>query len=155
MRRPVLWSLVLATALPLVAAGPALAGGPVIERGRFQDTFFDEFIFDLCGIVTETTQTQRWTAKVFPDGSETVQVVRSFVSVDPRLPVEKAAGTTFTAPDGSRRVVGKPIQLIGPGGGVTLIDAGWIAFDAEGEVSDQRGPHPSIDADLAEFYCPS
>jgi hypothetical protein len=57
-------------------------------------------------------------------GSEQVHVVRTFVSDDPRLPIERGAGTTFIAPDGTRKVVGKPLQLIGPDGGVRILDAG-------------------------------
>lgn len=134
--------------------GPVLAAPPKIERGSFTETFADDFLFDLCGIRTQTTLTQRWSVKTSANGSESVHVVRTFVPADRRLPVEKAAGVTFVAPDGSRRVVGKPIQLIGPRG-VRLLDAGWVAFDADGSVSTVRGPHPSLDANLADFYCPS
>ena len=91
---------------------------------------------------------------MYADGSEVVHVVRTFVSEDPRLPVEKGAGTTFIAPDGTRRVVGKPIHLIGPDGGVRLLDAGWVEFDPDGNISDVRGPHSSLDVDLRDYYCP-
>ncbi len=142
----------------LTGASAASAGvgatGPVVTRGGVVDTFDDDFILDLCGITTQTTVTERWTLKQYPDGSETFHDVRTFVSVDPRIPVEKGAATSFWTPDGSRRVVGKPIQLIGPDGGVQLLDAGWVAFDRAGDVSDVRGPHPSLDVDLAEYYCP-
>ncbi|MGY1609407.1 MULTISPECIES: hypothetical protein [unclassified Geodermatophilus] len=157
MNRTASCSLVIATALGLttVPATAASAAPPVIERGSFVDTFDDEFILDLCGIVTRTTLTQRWSSTVYPDGSETVHVVRTFVPEDPRVPVEKGAGTTFIAADGTRRVVGKPIQLFDPDGGVRLLDAGWVEFDPDGTVSRTRGPHPSLDVDLREYYCPS
>jgi hypothetical protein len=153
MSRKLVCGLLLAAALPFLAAGPALAEGPVIERGNFQETFFDDYIFDLCGIATETTLTQRWSSKVYPDGSEVVHVVRTFVPADTRLPIEKGAATSFISPDGTRRVVGKPIHLIGPSG-VRLLDAGWVEFDPTGEVSDIRGPHELLSSDPAEFYCP-
>ena len=156
--RPNLTSLVLVLAAGLSVAlpsGTAAAAAPVVERGGGQETFFDDFIHDLCGIDTLTTLTERWTRKTFADGSETLQVVRTFVSEDPRLPVEKGAGTAFTAPDGSRRVVGTPIHLIGPNGGTRLLDAGQVWFDVNGDVADVRGPHPSLDADLATYYCPA
>lgn len=133
-------------------AGPAAAAGPTIERGRFVERAFDEFIFELCGIETYTTLRQVFSVKRFPNGSEQVHVVRTFVSEDPRLPIERAAGTTFVSPDGTRTVIGKPIQLIGPDGGVRILDAGLVEFGDELVV---RGPHPSIDADLAEYYCPA
>jgi hypothetical protein len=151
----------LLTAVVLVAAlaggaGPAAAagGGPTVTSGGGTETFFDDFILDLCGIATETTITERWTRKQFPDGSETLQVVRTFVPADLRVPIEKGAGTSFIAPDGSRRVVGKPLQLIGRQGGVQVVDAGWVLFDPEGNLVEVRGPHPSLSADLADLYCP-
>ena len=137
-------------------AGTAAAagGGPTITNGGESLTFADDFILDLCGIETDTTLTEKWTHKQFRDGSETLHVVRTFVSADPRLPIEKGAGTTFTAPDGSRRVVGKPLQLIGPDGGVRVLDAGWVLFDPDGNLVEMRGPHPSLGVDLADLYCP-
>ena len=139
-----------------VAAAPASASGgaPTITRGGGQETFADDFILELCGIESDVTVTERWTLTQFPDGSETLQVERSFVSSDPRIPTERGAGISFTASDGTRRVVGKPIQLFDPDGGVRVIDAGWVEFDSEGEQIDTRGPHPSLDIDLADLYCP-
>jgi hypothetical protein len=147
----------VALAGSLLVAGPGTAvaagGAPVITRGGETVTFADDFLLDLCGIETETTLTERWTLKEYPDGSETLQVARTFVSADPQIPVEKGAGTAFTAPDGSRRVVGTPLHLIGPHG-VRIIDAGQVTFAPDGDVVSMRGPHPSLDADLAEYYCP-
>lgn len=150
------FTLSLAGALIVGAAtaGAVQAGGPTRDGGSFTERFFDDFIFDLCGIETFTTWTQHWSSKVFKDGSEVVHVNRKFVSDDPRLPIEKGAATSFIAPDGTRRVVGKPIQLIGPKGGVRILDAGWVEFDPLGNVVDMRGPHPSLDVDLALYYCP-
>ncbi len=156
MTRTLAWSLAIATAFGLTTATAtaASAAPPVIERGSFVETSVDTFILDLCGIETRTRWTQHWSSTVYADGSEVVHVVRTFVSEDPRLPVEQGAGTTFIAPDGTRRVVGKPIHLIGPDG-VRLLDAGWVEFDPDGELSDVRGPHSSLDVDLRDYYCPS
>lgn len=63
----------------------------------------------------------------------------------------------FLAPDGSRTVAGQPIHLISSAG-TTLLDAGRVRFDDEGNVVSVNGPHPFLDADLAELvghYCPS
>ena len=141
-------------ALTVAAAAPAAAQSPEVTRGSVQDTFDDDLYLDLCGITTRTTVTERWTLETYPDGSQVFHDVRTFRSADPRLPVEKGAATAFYDADGSWRVVGKPIQLIAPDGGTRLLDAGWISFDADGEVSTVRGPHPSQDVDLADYYCP-
>ncbi|HET8599424.1 MAG TPA: hypothetical protein VFL99_03795 [Segeticoccus sp.] len=137
----------------VAVAGPASASGPVIDHEQMRETFFDDFVFELCGIETYTTLTQRFTVKTFADGSEQVQVVRTYVPDDPRIPIEKGAGSSFTAPDGTRTVVGKPIQLMGAHGKVRLLDAGLVSFADELVV---RGPHPSlVEPDLAPYYCPS
>jgi hypothetical protein len=148
-------AVVLGSAL-VVGPGAALGAGdaPTITRGGGVDRFEDDFILDLCGITTETTLTERWTLKEFPDGSSTLHTVRTFVPADARIPIEKAGSTSFNSADGSRVVVGTPILLIRKGEGVVVVDAGRVAFDPSGDISDVRGPHPFLSADLAELYCP-
>ena len=141
-------------ALPFATVTPAAAERPDIERGTVHDTFDDDLYLDLCGITTKTTVTERWSLTTYRDGSQVFHDERTFRSADPRLPVEKGAATAFYAADGSWRVVGKPIQLIAPDGGTQLLDAGWISFDASGDVSTVRGPHPSVEVDLVDYYCP-
>ena len=152
--RAIILSITAALVLTATSAIAVRAGGPEIERDAYTARFLDDFILDLCGIDTWTTVTERWSSKVYPDGSETFHIVRHFVPDDPRIPIEKGAATAFFAPDGSRRVVGTPIQLFNPDGGVLLLDAGWVQFDASGERVMARGPHPSLDVDLADYYCP-
>jgi hypothetical protein len=151
-------TLSLASALLLgVANGTAAhAAEPVRMSDAYTDTFFDDFIFDLCGIETYTTATERWTLKVYPDGSEVLHSVRTFVPADPRIPVEKGAATSFNAPGGSRRVVGKPIQLFYADGGVKTLDAGQAIFDEQGDLTDVRGRHDFIAGSTSEadLYCP-
>ena len=149
--RAISLSVGVALIVGAMSAPSAQAGGPLQERGSTTETFFDDVIFELCGIETMTTLTQHWSVKTYADGSEVVHVTRTYVSDDPRLPIEKGAATSFNAPDGTRRVVGKPIQLIGPKGGVRILDAGWIEI---GDTITMRGPHPSFGIDLAPYYCP-
>lgn len=152
-RRALPLGLALALLTGVAVAGPALAGAPYRDGGRFTETFADDFILDLCGIETMTTLTQVWSVKEFSDGSVMVHVTRTFVPDDPRIPIEKGAGTSFYAPDGTQTVVGKPIQLFSPDGGVRLLDAGLVTFADELIV---RGPHPFLDVeDLAPLYCPA
>jgi hypothetical protein len=134
-------------------AQPAAASGPTIERGRFEEYFFDDFFYELCGIETYTTWTQTWSVKTFPDGSEIVHVVRTFTPDDPRIPVERGAGTSFHSPDGTVRVVGMPLQLFEPGGGIRLLDAGSVTF---GDDVIVHGHHPVRvwETDLTPYYCP-
>lgn len=145
-------------ALALVMAlwpGTALAAAPERESDAYTDRFHDDFIADLCGIDTFTTVTERWVLTTRADGSQTFQVTRTFVPDDLRIPVEKSAGIAFFTPDGSATVVGKPIQLFRTDGhGVLLLDAGRVMFDSDGNLVDVRGPHPSLDVDLAGYYCP-
>ena len=153
-RRSIIVCVAAALTLTVATTAAVQAAGPEVERQSYTDRFQDDLILELCGIETWTTVTERWSSKVYPDGSEIFQVVRTFVPDDPRIPIEKGAGTAFFAPDGSRRVVGKPIQLFRPDGGVMLLDAGLIEFDPDGNVIAARGRQPSLDADLADSYCP-
>ena len=150
-------ALSIATAILIgsVTAGVAQAAGPTRSGDAYTDTYFDDYIYELCGIETMTTLTERWTRTEFPAGSSTLQVVRTFVPEDPRIPVEKGSGMSFTAPDGSRRVIGKPIQLFDQQGGVTTLDAGVAVFDGDGQLVDVHGRHDFIsDGDEAALYCP-
>lgn len=147
-----LLAVVLAAGTLVGGTGTVLAAGPTVERGSTHETFFDEFILDLCGIETMTTVIERWTLKTFPDGSQQFQASRTFIPDDVRVPIEKGAGMGFFTSDGVQTVVGKPLQLISQQhGGVIVLDAGRVTF---GDEIDVRGPHPSLDMDLAELYCP-
>jgi hypothetical protein len=155
-RRIVGLSIASALILGVAGATATQAAGPVRISDAYTETFFDDFIFDLCGIETYTTVTERWTLKIFPDGSEVFHSVRTFLPDDSRIPIEKGAATSFNAPDGSRRVVGKPIQLFYPDGGVKTLDAGQAIFDEHGNLSDVHGRHDFIVASTAgaDLYCP-
>ena len=144
-------TLSLAVALVLVStsAGVSSAGGPERDGGSFTETFYDDFILELCGIETLTTMTQRWSVKRFEDGSEIVHVTRTFVSEDPRIPIEKGDGNAFIAPDGTRTVVGLPLLLIGDRGTI-VVAAGRTVFADDVTV---RGTDPDL-SDLAVYYCP-
>ena len=136
---------------PAAAPAGAANGKPTHERGRTVETFADDFLHDLCGIDTTTTMTQHFQTTTFPDGSQLVHVTRTFVSADPRVPIEKGAGTSHYAADGTQTVTGTPIHLISDHGTV-LIDAGRITFADELDI---RGPHPSLFVpSLAPYYCP-
>lgn len=150
--------LSIAAALTLTALGGTAtqAAAPVRISDAYTETFFDDFIYALCGIETYTTVTERWTLTIHADGSEVFHNVRTFVPADPRIPIEKGAATSFNAPDGSRRVVGKPIQLFYPDGGVKTLDAGMAIFDEHGALIDVRGRHDFIVGTTteADHYCP-
>lgn len=148
---PVLIATTLA--IGILAAGPiaALAAKPEIERGSARETFFDGFIYDLCGIETMTTVTEHWTLWTYADGSQRFQASRTFVPEDPRIPIEFGAGMSTFAPDGTQTVHGSPLRLQRRGEGIIVIDAGYVSF---GDDITVHGPHPSLDLDLAELYCP-
>ena len=150
----------LAAILLSPAAAPASThgggGAPVVEHHQSIDYLTpDDFFIDLCGIVTNTTVKELDILKTWPDGSQSFHVERSFIPDDPRLPIERGAGTSYFAPDGTMlRITGKPIQLIGPHGGVRALDAGLTL------LGDPTVSHGHIDVgigneDLAPFYCPA
>lgn len=155
-RRTITLAATLALVVGTVTAGSVAAAGPVVRvSDSYTETFFDDFIWDLCGIETYTTATERWTYTEFADGSSIFHNVRTFVPDDPRIPVEKGAGTKLTAPDGSWTVLGSPALLFEPGGhGVRLISAGKAVFSDSGELVLTRGQADYLTADMAELYCP-
>lgn len=140
-------------ALAAAATGPAVAAGgtPEIERETFEVTFFDDFIFDLCGVETMTTQTQTTTIKTFPDGSVTEHVNVEFVPDDPSIASERYGRTNMFAPDGTQTIVGLAIRLYRKGEGTIIRDAGWLRVEEDGLVI--RGPHPFLETDPATVYC--
>jgi len=142
----------MVVAMLAAGASSALAAKPLTEHsGRYTDTFFDDFIFELCGIETMTTITEVWTLTTYADGSQRFHTSRTFISEDPRLPIERGAGMSTWDAAGVQTIHGSPVRLQRPGGGVYLLDAGRIVLSDPPVIS---GPHPFLDADLVEAYCP-
>jgi hypothetical protein len=135
-----------------LGATAVLAAPPEIEHsGRYVDTFADDFILELCGIETMTTVTEHWTLTTYADGSQRFRVSRTFVPADPRLPIEYGAGMSFFDANGVQTVHGSPLRLRRPGEGIILLDAGLVTLSDDPTI---RGPHPSLDMELADAYCP-
>jgi hypothetical protein len=148
--------LVAATlAIGILAAGATstLAAKPVSEhQGKESATFFDDFIFDVCGIPTMTTVTENWTLTTYADGSQRFTDSRRFVPADKRIPIEYGAGMSTFDVNGVQTVHGSPIRLRSQlGGGIRILDAGYVRF---GDDITMHGPHPSLGVDLADYYCP-
>ena len=148
--------LIAATvAIGILAAGAtgALAAKPVsVHQGKESATFFDDFIFDICGISTMTTVTENWTLTMYADGSQRFTNSRTFVPADKRIPIEYGAGMSTFDVNGVQTVKGSPIRLRSQqGDGITVLDAGFVILDDDIAV---HGPHPSLGLDLADFYCP-
>jgi hypothetical protein len=134
-----------------------VGGAPVVEHSAYTDVLSpDDFFVDLCGIVTSTTVKELDILKTWPDGSQTFHVERSFIPSDPRLPIERGAGTAYFAPDGSMTAItGKPIQLLDRNGGVRALDAGLTLL--AGPTAIHHG-HLDVGLDnpnLASLYCPA
>ena len=155
MHRSTRLAMAAALAAGVVAASTTsvLAAQPRIEHGANRETFFDEMILDVCGIETMTSVVEHWTLWTYADGSQMFQTSRRFVPDDPRIPIEYGSGMSTFDPDGTQTVHGSPIRLRSQdgGGGITLRDAGFIRF---GDPLTVHGPHPSLDLDLADLYCP-
>jgi hypothetical protein len=152
--RAITFSVAVALGVAMASAGAVQAGGPVRSGDAYTDTFHDEFILELCGIDTMTTVTERWTLKEFADGSAILHVVRTFVPNDVRIPIEKGAGTSFFAPDGTQTVVGAPLRLLDRRGGIRLIGSGLVEFDPNGDIVRSHGHDEALGIDLAPYYCP-
>ena len=146
----------LVVALAAVFASPAAAapghgGKPVVEREVVERTFFDDFVLDLCGVATNTTETRRTTTQTWPDGSVTVHSYTEFVPEDPTIASERSSRTDIYEPDGSVTIKGLAIRLYRQGEGTIIRDAGWLRLDEDGLVFN--GPHPFLETDPADVYC--
>ena len=142
----------LAIATLAVGAGGAFAAKPeTVHSGTYTDTFEDDFIYDLCGIETMTTVTERWTLTTYADGSQRFTNSRKFVPADTRIPIEYGAAMSTWDVNGVQTVHGSPIRLQRRGEGIILLDAGFVTLSDDPTV---HGPHPSLDLDLASLYCP-
>jgi hypothetical protein len=140
-----------------LAAGHSGDGAPVVVHSEYTNILApDDFFLDLCGISTSTAVKEVDILETWPDGSQTFHVERSFVPSDPRLPIERGAGTAYFAPDGSlTAITGKPIQLIDRHGGVRALDAGLTLLG--GPTAVHHG-HLDVGIDnpnLAALYCPA
>ncbi len=133
------------------AADSGQSGAPTVERSAMTVTFFDDYIFELCGVATNTTLTERVITKTYPDGSQTVHINARFVPEDPRIASEQDARTDVIAPDGTRTVKGLAIRLYREGEGTIIRDAGWVRFLEDGLLT--RGPHPFLETDPADVFC--
>ena len=151
-RRTLLVSAAFAFAFAATSAGVVQAKAPVQTTESYTEVIYDDFIFELCGIDTLTTVTERWTLKEYADGSAILHVNREFLPHDRRIPLERGAGTSFFAPDGTQTTVGSPTRLFDQDSHrLLLVDGGRVVFGDEVEI---RGHVESFDVDLAEYYCP-
>lgn len=149
----------LARAVAIAAIGSTIFAGSVSAAAptdRVSDSYTVRFHDPLCGIDQETTLTERWTWTEFSDGSATLHVVRTFVPDDPRLPVEKGAGSNHMSPDGTETVTGAPLLLFWPEStgkhGIMVVAAGKAVFSMDGATF--RGTNPDLsDEALDRYYC--
>jgi hypothetical protein len=154
-RRSIAIALSIALASTVLAAGPVAADRPYRDGDAYTVTFFDDFIFELCGIETMTTLTERWTFTDYGGGRMRLHVVRTFVPDDPRIPIEKGAGSRFIEPDGTEIVVGTPLLLFDPDGGVQALDAGRVVFGDDISAHGRQDLSiEDLEGDLSSYYCP-
>lgn len=136
----------------LMATAPALAAKPeTVHSGKYTDTFFDDFILELCGIETMTTVTEHWTLTTYADGSQRFTNGRKFVPLSTELTwIEYGAGMSTWDANGVQTVHGSPLRIQRRGEGMILLDAGYVTLTDDPTI---HGPHPSLEMDLADVYC--
>ena len=109
---------------------------------------------DPWGFDVNATEHEYGSFQVFFDGSGNVTRVLvhfnydAWISANGKTIVERDTWTFIGTPDSARNV-GLTVQIKGADGMVQL-DAGLLAFDADGNVASVRGPHPQA---LGETFC--
>lgn len=150
--------LLFGAALALVPA-TAVAAQP--EMGTFDNGFESFHDTEVCGAApfgfdVDATEHEYGFFQVFRNGSGDVTRLLvhlnydAWISANGKTIVEQDTWTFIATPDGSRGV-GLTVQIKGADGMVQL-DAGQIVFDADGNISYVRGPHPQA---LGEVFCPA
>jgi hypothetical protein len=120
---------------------------------HFSYDFTDDFVdFEVCaaeGFGVHAIQQEHGEVTIFSDREG--NFVRGVAHVDLKFTID-ANGITLTEDDqiniffdaDGHREVGLWAHIHGPGGGIILIDAGQLVFDADGNLVRAPGRHPQF-----------
>jgi hypothetical protein len=149
--------LLLGAAAALLPATAVSAASP--DMGTFDDGYVSFIDTEVCadapfGFDVAATEHEYGSYQVFfdRDGSFVKILVHlnydAWISANGKTILEQDTWTFIGTPD-SARDAGLTVQIKGSDGMVQL-DAGQVAYDADGNVAYVRGPHPQA---LGETFC--
>jgi len=135
--------VVLAVGVPMSAAAK-----PEITHVRVEgvDTEASAGLSEFCGFEVIVFEDVRATERDYPDGSErdTVNERITYTAGDQQLFEHNTFQFYFDAEQEVSRFTGVPFRIVDESGRVIFKDRGNVAFDRDGEIVWEHGPHPSL-----------
>ena len=158
MRRFLCLSVAAAVAVALAVVAPAAAGGkPVITHFSFvgEDAEASAFLTEFCGFDVAVFADVRSTVREYPDGSvrETVNQRITYTAGEQQLFEHNTFQVYFDADQEIERYTGVPFRIMDESGRVIFKDRGNVAFDRNGEIVWEHGPHPSLHSTSDRNIC--
>ena len=147
MRR-LLGCCIAAVGVALALVVPAAAGPPEINHDRFAAVNEEQsaFLSELCGFEVIAFEDVVVTERFYADGSErsTVNQRITYTAGDQQLFEHNSYQFYFDADQEISRFTGVPFRIMDESGRVIFKDRGNVAFDRDGQIIWEHGPHPSL-----------
>jgi hypothetical protein len=141
----------LAGVLTLAFTATAGAATPNTFRFPINETFVDDGVSAVCGFTVTARLVGTATIEVMLDQSGNATRVQIHVngtgtfSGNGKVIVQDENDNIFLdLVQGTTTDVGIPIRVYNPNGGLIYLDVGRLVFDANGDLTFEAGPHPSL-----------
>jgi hypothetical protein len=148
MRRLLGCSIALVAVALCVVSPVVAAGKPEIIHERFVgvDDEASAGLSEFCGFEVVVFVDVRATERRYADGSErdTVNERITYTAGDQQLFEHNRFQFYFDAQQEISRFTGMPFRVVDESGRVIFKDRGNAAFDSEGNILWEHGPHPSL-----------
>jgi hypothetical protein len=159
MRRRLAVTLSATAVLALAAGAPASAAGgkPVVTHVHVSGIEPEESanLTQFCGFAVSVFHEVDATLRAYPDGSERDTVNESFTyTAGPQRLFERDTFQFFfDAGQEISRFTGVPFRIQDESGRIIFKDRGNVAFDRDGNVVWEHGPHPSVHDTSGRTIC--
>src|SRR5215207_5658169 len=146
MRRFLGFCIAVAGVALAVGVPVAAAGKPTITHVRVEGVNVEasDDLSELCGFEIVVFEDVRATERDYPDGSErdTVNERITYTAGDQQLFEHNTFQFYFDPDQEITRFTGVPFRIVDESGRVIFKDRGNVAFDRDGEIVWEHGPHP-------------
>jgi len=151
--------------LSIAAAAAALAMAVPVAAAGQPEIFHDSFaavdeegsasLSEFCGFEVVVFEQLVVTERRYPDGSErdTVNARITYTAGGQQLFEHDTFQFYFDPEQGITRFTGVPFRIMDESGRVIFKDRGNAAFDRDGELVSEHGPHPSLHDTSGRSIC--
>lgn len=138
----------------LALAPAAAAATPSIDHFTFERVFIAPGLSATCGFPIVRDQSGQVIDTVYSDGSERIDETEVDIwTANGKSITERDAFSIYIALDGTVTLVGANYHAIQPGTGLIVIDAGRVAWNADGDIVVLDGPHPVVLHGRGPTFC--